>query len=139
MEHMGAMRARSGTEKSADPLVSFLYNLMRDHLPAGAVEGIMLDTYPDRVSVFTNGWLARYAKDVATRLRELPSVGETMRTKVVVMCDEGDLEMLEALREFSSRRTLSQVMSDALQFYYTNSEYANNSKDVRTSLIKKQG
>jgi hypothetical protein len=62
-----------------DPLVSFLYILLRDHLTAGAVEGIMME-HVEKVGanvteiVFTNGYLAHYAEDLALRLR-----GETQR------------------------------------------------------------
>lgn len=70
-----ALRERSGSVDSSDPLVSFLYILMRDHLPAGVVEGIMQKhvvlegTDDGDESQFSNGFIARYAKDVAARLR----------------------------------------------------------------------
>jgi hypothetical protein len=58
---------RSGKFTSRNPLVSFLYELMRDHVPPGVVEGI-LDDRGAIETTFTNGWLARYAQDVARRL-----------------------------------------------------------------------
>lgn len=61
-----ALRLRSGEVMDDDPLVRFLYLLVRDHLPAGAVEGII--QADERVSHFTNGHLARYAQDMAARL-----------------------------------------------------------------------
>jgi len=70
MTYMEEIRERSGEVNSEDPLVSFLYILMRDHLPTGVVEGIMKDHVPDQVVKFTNGWLANYAKDIAERLKE---------------------------------------------------------------------
>lgn len=71
-----ALRSRSGAVNSQDPLVSFLYILMRDHLPAGVVEGIIQnhvvveaqDEGPSDESQFCNGYLAAYAKDIAARL-----------------------------------------------------------------------
>ena len=67
---MDLLRKRSGTKRSYDKLVSFLYVLMRDHLPAGAVEEIMLKQVELKgESVFTNGWLAEYSKDIAKRLK----------------------------------------------------------------------
>jgi len=67
------MRKRSGDVTSRSKLVSFLYILMRDHLPAGEVEDIMLhdvDVLPkDENCSYTNGWLARYAEDLAKRLK----------------------------------------------------------------------
>lgn len=66
---MTALRERSGDVRSDDPLVSFLYQLMRDHLAVGVVEGLMGEV-EKQPSIFTNGWLANYAKDLAERLRK---------------------------------------------------------------------
>lgn len=62
-----ALFERSGQVTSTDPLVSFLYDLLRDELPAGAVERLVQEA---AVPVtMTNGYLARYAEDLAARLR----------------------------------------------------------------------
>jgi hypothetical protein len=61
-----ALHKRSGEVMDDDPLVRFLYLLMRDHLPTGVVEGIVQSD--DKVIHFTNGFLARYAQDMAARL-----------------------------------------------------------------------
>lgn len=64
------MRKRSGTITSEDKLTSFLYELMRDHIPCGVVEKIMLHLHDEHETIFfTNGWLASYAKDIAERLK----------------------------------------------------------------------
>jgi hypothetical protein len=42
---------------------------MRDHLASGVVEGLMGDAEKQPI-LFTNGWLANYAKDIAERLRK---------------------------------------------------------------------
>jgi hypothetical protein len=70
-EQNQGLRDRSDYVNSSDPLVSFLYILIRDHLPCGTVEGI----YQKHVagtgdSEFCNGYLALYAKDLARRLQE---------------------------------------------------------------------
>ena len=68
------MRKRSGYKQTHDPLVEFLYILMRDEVPCGIVESKASEAInsqkssPDGV-MFTNGWLAEYAKDLAERLR----------------------------------------------------------------------
>lgn len=67
------LRERSGEFDSSDPLVSFLYELMRDRLPAGVVEQIVNQSPPMRIQ-FTNGYLARYAQDIADRLRANPKM-----------------------------------------------------------------
>lgn len=64
-----ALFERSGRVAHTDPLVSFLYDLMRDHVPPGIVEGLLDDHQDPIETTFTNGWLARYAEDVAVRLR----------------------------------------------------------------------
>lgn len=71
VQHMKDMRARSGNVDSTDPLVSFLYILMRDHLPIADVESIMINhvEYGMSDTQFTNGWLANYCKDIAARLK----------------------------------------------------------------------
>lgn len=68
------LHARSGHVESNSALVAFLYDLMRDHLPAGVVEKLVRDQTDDDIAlpyVFTNGHLARYAEDLAARLTEV--------------------------------------------------------------------
>ena len=69
---MKDLRRRSGNIKSKDKLVAFLYQLMRDELSTGKVEHLILDnTGPNADEfIFTNGYLAKYAIDLAKRLRE---------------------------------------------------------------------
>lgn len=69
-DRVAAMRERSGSVDSNDPLTRFLYVLMRDHLAPGVVEQIMLDHVTGKGAQFTNGWLATYAADMAERLDE---------------------------------------------------------------------
>lgn len=64
-----AMRERSGSINSNSKLVSFLYLLMRDHLPAGVIEEIIRDAEETTDCQFTNGWLAKYAEDLKDRLK----------------------------------------------------------------------
>ena len=62
------LRERSGEVKSEDRLVSFLYDLMKIHLVPGKVEGLVQDAQTQPV-VYSNGFLANYAKDLAQRLK----------------------------------------------------------------------
>ncbi len=61
----------SGCVRSRDPLVCFLYLLARDKLPVGEVHMLvdqaLLELEAD--DRFTNGWLAKYSKHLARRLR----------------------------------------------------------------------
>lgn len=61
---------RSGRVKLNGRLITFLYELMRDHLPAGKVEEIVRASEDESEVTYTNGWLAQYAEDLAKRLSE---------------------------------------------------------------------
>lgn len=63
-----ALRARSGEVEINSHLVSFLYELMRDHLPPGTIESIVRASEDEPNIKYTNGWLATYAQDLANRL-----------------------------------------------------------------------
>lgn len=67
---MSTLRERSGSINIDSRLVSFLYELMRDHLPAGVVEEIVLASEDESAVTYTNGWLAKYAEDLALRLKD---------------------------------------------------------------------
>jgi hypothetical protein len=72
-EQMNALAARSGNRNTTDPLVSFLYVLLRDHVPAGVVEVLVMEASKTDVNcadTLSNGWLALYAEDVVERLRK---------------------------------------------------------------------
>ena len=62
------LRKRSGTVKYKSKLVSFLYELIRDHVPAGVIEGVVHNSTLNPDVTYTNGHLANYAQDIAARL-----------------------------------------------------------------------
>lgn len=65
------MRKASGEVQDRRALVAFLYVLARDHLTTGTIEEIIgshVEPITNEPTVFTNGWLARWAQDVANRL-----------------------------------------------------------------------
>lgn len=62
-----ALRERSNSIRLNSKLISFLYELMRDYLPAGEVE-ILVQKSQEPDCLYTNGWLAKYAEDLAKRL-----------------------------------------------------------------------
>lgn len=97
------MRARSGCVTYSDSLVSLLHDLVRNDIPVGIVELIMegpggndpvsflhevKKLYPaididellaaasSERTTYCNGWLARYMKDVANRLRRDKQTGK---------------------------------------------------------------
>jgi len=66
-----------GEEVEHDPVVTFLYVLMRDHLPLGHVANVVIDLEAgDRLGVgfgytFSNKHLAAYARELRGRLTRL--------------------------------------------------------------------
>lgn len=61
------MRTQSGWVRDRRRLVSFLYDLLRDHLSAGKLEDLVRGALPGE-TLYTNGWMAKYAQDIADRL-----------------------------------------------------------------------
>lgn len=61
----------SGNVVMTDSLASFFYSLMRDHVPAGVVEKLVREstTGPGECH-YSNGFLARYAQNLADELRD---------------------------------------------------------------------
>ena len=70
IEINNALRERSGNIDKSGRLVSFLYTLMRDHLPPGKIEELVRETELDEPgeNQYSNGWLALYAQDLMVRL-----------------------------------------------------------------------
>jgi hypothetical protein len=65
------LRSDSGNIEFEDTLTSFFYYLMRDHMPAGEVEKIVRDVACESgVSVYSNGFLAQYANNLANFLKD---------------------------------------------------------------------
>jgi len=70
-ERMDILREDSGEFCSRDKLTSLFYMLLRDHLPAGDLEKLVIDVANEGdVAVFTNGFLAKYAENLSDYLRE---------------------------------------------------------------------
>lgn len=70
----------SGRFTSSDPIVAFLYDLMKLHLPTGDVAKLVYDAA--RISganscEYTNGWLAQYAAHLSATLRAPAVLVET--------------------------------------------------------------
>jgi membrane carboxypeptidase/penicillin-binding protein len=76
MGRMDELREESGVVTYANPLTSFFYQLLRDHLPAGTVEKIVGDIVKEagQSVTFTNGWLARYANNLADTVRNAEAI-----------------------------------------------------------------
>jgi hypothetical protein len=70
------MRRESGYFDHSSKLVSFLYLLLRDEITPGHLEEILKKmSNPETeqlegASMYTNGWIAKYAENIALRLLE---------------------------------------------------------------------
>lgn len=62
-------------------LTSFLYELMRDHLPAGKIQEIMQNSAVSDCQ-YTNGWLALYAEYIANQLTTNEPENKLSKTKL---------------------------------------------------------
>lgn len=69
-DKIATLRERSGTVRINSKLVSFLYQLIRDHVPPGEIEKIVQESEDNPDVTYTNGWLARYAEDLSNRLKD---------------------------------------------------------------------
>ena len=68
-QYNAQLRQDSGAVNFSDKLTSFLYDLMRDHLPLGQVEMLVREAQEQGETRYTNGWLAQYAHNPAERLK----------------------------------------------------------------------
>jgi hypothetical protein len=80
-EKTAALRQRSGHVVISSRLVSFLYQLMRDHVPPGIVEELVIESEDEPEITYTNGWLAKYAEDLAGRLKGQEDKNDASRNK----------------------------------------------------------
>ena len=70
-EEIERLRVASSQVCDNRPLVSFLYEMLRDHVQPGVAEAVVWSSKPGKTT-FTNGWLAKYAQDIADRLVPTP-------------------------------------------------------------------
>ena len=64
------LRGDSGRVTSEDPLVCFLYLLMRDSLPSGVVTAKVIEALNSDDVIYTNGYLADFSKYLASELKK---------------------------------------------------------------------
>lgn len=104
------MNERSGNIQYNNRLVGFIYDLMRDHVTPGVIEKVLGQQIESDI-VYTNGWLAQYANDVANRLCPKPTVSvqiDVLRTHILAV-KEGFKTPQEAAEQiFESIKALYQ-------------------------------
>ena len=106
------LRTKSGSVSKTDPLIGFLYDLMRDFLPPGVIEELA-QNQSSKETQFTNGWLAIYAEDLASRLRPT----QTQYQEVV----EKPIKSHEDLTELAALKAeLSNIERDEFRNKLTN-------------------
>lgn len=76
------LKEASGSVTSNDPMVGFLYDLMRDYVRPGEIERAVENNLYKGTCTFSNGWLAKYAEDVVETLTKKSddglNVGDTV-------------------------------------------------------------
>lgn len=94
------LREDSGSVDSDDPLLSTFYSLLRDFVHPGDLEKTVVDieravNKGDKVTQYTNGWLAKYAENLAVRIRKLmPAI--PLHELWSVLTDEQRLELIQS-------------------------------------------
>lgn len=74
---MSNLREDSGAVDDTDPFVSLLYSLLRDYVCAGDLEDLVQEiegavAQGSYVTQYTNGYLAKYARNLVRRLQGAP-------------------------------------------------------------------
>ncbi len=76
------LKEASGTVTSDDPMVGFVYDLLRDYVRPGDMERAVENNLYKGTCTFSNGWLANYAKNIVKTLtkhsEDTPMVGDTV-------------------------------------------------------------
>jgi len=76
------LKEASGTVTSDDPMVGFVYDLLRDYVHPGDMERAVENNLYKGTCTFSNGWLANYAKDIVKTLtkppEDVPMVGDVV-------------------------------------------------------------
>lgn len=78
---MSNLREDSGAVDDADPFVSLLYSLLRDLVHPSDLEKLVQDiengaAAGHQVTQYTNGYLAKYARNLVERLQRTAPMGE---------------------------------------------------------------
>jgi hypothetical protein len=69
-DHEEALRERSGDCATQDPLVALLYELLQEHVHPSDMEELVRNALTEEPAILTNGWIGRYADDIAMRLSD---------------------------------------------------------------------
>lgn len=70
MDLRADLRTASGNFNKNSALVSFLYELMRDHVTPGVVQKLMAEAVENTDCQYSNGFLAQYADYLAKKLTQ---------------------------------------------------------------------
>lgn len=128
-ERTNKLREVSGTVTYSDPLTSLFYQLMRDEIPAGTLERVVQDVLnEEKECVFTNGWLAKYANNLAEEIKNA-NVSKMANTLSAAFNDSKKLEIDGAV-DFS-KDDLDKIEEEIIQA--TKGDVSND-KDLQTVL-----
>ena len=102
------LRDRSGSVTITNQLTGFLYDLLRDHITPGVVEELCRNTRTCETN-YSNGWLARYAFDIAKRLlnQDEEYITKERVTKIIIKAKNGVIPVDEAVDEIVKYLSIS--------------------------------
>lgn len=128
------LREASGKIVYSDPLTSFLYQLMRDELPAGTVEKLVREVVNEGAQdvLFTNGWLAQYANNLAEMLKNAHT--EKLKESLAKVFDDEEKEREKAALVSKAMEKLRSPDGEIEDF--TNEELAELESKVVTACKK---
>ena len=136
-ERTKELRRVSGTVTYGDPLTSFLYSLMRDHLPAGTVEKLVVEVSEEAENVvFTNGWLAKYANNLAEQLKSAKTTKLSETLSQMFKDGEGEGEEEYSLTPERPSFSTQKEIEDELELLKEEIENAANEEETVESLIE---
>jgi len=132
-KRVDTLREASGRVVYKDPLTSFFYQLIRDELPAGKVEKIIQDIIDEEEKeiIFTNGWLAQYANNLAETLKNAHT--EKLKESLEKAFDEEEKEREAAA---AAKKAMEKLRNSGTLEDFTNDELAELESKVVTACQK---
>jgi len=140
LDRNSRLRSDSGNIDYSDTLTSFIYSLLRDHIPAGILESIVRGVINEpEVRMYSNGFLAKYANNLADELKNAKTKILKRSLESAFMEKEHKIEMeepkiSESLDDYKEElQELKKVADDAVE-----SMDENEASEAKIKLVEKE-